>query len=99
MNHGGAENGNLKATYDQLNEHGIPRDQIRPAIEQAIALGFVRRTSARVMRVAMTYRLTYYGTISDAVAVTATDDWKRLDEQSVKAAKQKSRGTRNSAGT
>ena len=77
------------------------RDQICPAIEQAIALGFVRRTSPRVMRVPMTYRLTYHGTIDDSIALGPTNDWQKHDEESAKAAKKKVRMKRknNSAGT
>jgi hypothetical protein len=102
MDHGGAENGNLMATYDQLEAHGISRDQICPAIEQAIALGFVKRTSPRVMRVAMTYRLTYYGTITgDGLALQPSNDWKKYNEESAVAAKKKARRDRkkNSTGT
>ena len=102
MSHGGVENGNLMATYDQLHQYGISRDQICPAIEQTIALGFVRRTSPRVERVPMTYRLTYHGTISDdGLALQPSNEWKSLDEKSAKVAKEKARRKRkkNSAGT
>ncbi len=42
MNHVGTENGNLKATYDQLVAHGLTRSEIRVAIEEAKFLGLIR---------------------------------------------------------
>jgi len=38
-NHAGTENGNLKATYKQLNEYGLSKNLIPDAIEEAEFLG------------------------------------------------------------
>ena len=40
--HAGRENGNLKAPYDQLEAHGIPRRCIHDAIDEAVWLGLIR---------------------------------------------------------
>ncbi len=42
MNHAGRENGNLKATYDQLVASGMTRGLLRAAIEEAEFLGLLR---------------------------------------------------------
>lgn len=42
MAHGGNENGNLLATYDQLEDFGIGRRLISPAIKEAERLGLVK---------------------------------------------------------
>ena len=39
--HGGAENGKLIVTYDQLVEWGVDRKAIAPAIRELTALGFL----------------------------------------------------------
>ena len=58
MRHGGRANGFLKATYDQLEAHGIGRRLIRPAIAEAEAAGFVECHRGG-MRVATLYGLTW----------------------------------------
>ena len=42
MNHAGTENGNLKATHEQLRIYGLGANSIRDAIEEAEFLGLVR---------------------------------------------------------
>jgi hypothetical protein len=42
MNHAGTENGNLKATHEQLRIYGLGANSIRAAIEEAEFLGLVR---------------------------------------------------------
>ncbi len=42
MSHAGTENGNLKATYDQLVAFGLTRSAIRAATEEAEFLGLIR---------------------------------------------------------
>lgn len=73
------ENGRLKAPYDQLVAWGLTRECIPAAIEAAIAAGLVRRTGPRILRVATTYRLTFYATVNDGVAIPPTNEWKRAD--------------------
>jgi hypothetical protein len=41
MNRGGAENGDLQATYDQFEAYGVDRKAIGPAIRELTALGFL----------------------------------------------------------
>src|SRR5271169_793900 len=66
-NHAGRENGRLAATYDQLEQAGIRRERILPAIEEAIGRGLIERTvkgglfGSPVKRTASRYRLTWYG--------------------------------------
>ena len=79
-NHAGLENGNLVATHKQLRDYGLTGDEIRPAIEEAQFLGFLRYE--RGGRWAGTnrpsrFRLTFY---ADREGTPATNDWKRLDE-------------------
>lgn len=87
MAHGGKENGNLAAPYDQLQAWGIGRRLIRPTIEEAEALGLiaVRRGGKRnaVEDHVSRYRLTFYP--SRIVPVDGlphweapTDEWKRI---------------------
>ena len=40
-NHAALENGNLKATYDQLAAYGLTRCHIAAAIDDAVALGLL----------------------------------------------------------
>ena len=58
MNHGGQENGKLKAPNKQLYEWGIGRRHVAGAIREAEALGFVA-VHRGGMRVATTYALTW----------------------------------------
>jgi hypothetical protein len=58
MNHGGKENGLLKAPYRQLEEFGIGKNQIGDAICEAHNLGLVDCHHGG-MRVATTYALTW----------------------------------------
>jgi hypothetical protein len=43
--HGGADNGELPVTYDQLVEYGVHRHAIAPAIRELVALGFIQITA------------------------------------------------------
>ena len=45
--HAELENGNLRATYDQLAEHGLTRSEIKAAILEAGFLGLVKRRRTR----------------------------------------------------
>jgi hypothetical protein len=62
--HGGAENGELPVTYDDIEKYGLHRRQIAPALRELVALGFVevtKRGSAgnAEFRAPSLYRLTY----------------------------------------
>jgi hypothetical protein len=64
MRHGGAENGRLVCTYDDLAKWGLRRASVALAIRQAVGLGFLEVTragykSAAEFRVTSLYRLTY----------------------------------------
>ena len=76
-NHAGMENGNLKATYDQLEEYGLTRSKIRSAILEAGFLGLVKVTQHggrwAGTNQPSSYRLTFY---ADSVGAPATNEWK-----------------------
>ncbi len=85
MNHAGTENGDLKATYDQLVAWGLTRSEIQPAIEEAEFLGLLR--CDRGGRWAgtnkpSTYRLTY---LADREGNPPTNEWKRVSQEQIEA--------------
>jgi hypothetical protein len=45
--HGGTENGNLKAPYDMLQARGMRRETILDAVFEAAALGIVHQLTDR----------------------------------------------------
>ncbi len=84
MAHAGTENGHLMATYDQLAEFGVPRSEIRGAIEELEFLGLIRWE--RGGRWAGTnqpskFRLTYY---ADRNHNSATNEWKGKTEEAIR---------------
>ena len=82
------ENGNLKATYDQLKEWGLTRSQIRPAIEEADFLGlvrFVRGGRWAGSNQPSTYRLTFW---ADREGNAPTNDWKGKTPEAIETWKQ-----------
>ena len=89
QNHAGTENGNLKATYDQLVEYGLTRSKIYSAVCEAGFLGL-----AKVMEPGgrwawtnqpSTYRLTFYPDMNYA---PATNEWKRKTAEAIREWKQ-----------
>ena len=88
MNHAATENGNLKATYDQLVAHGLTRSEIRTAIEEAKFLGLIRfKRGGRWASTNQpsTYRLTF---LADRDGNPPTNDWKGKAEYNISAWKQ-----------
>lgn len=84
MNHAGQENGNLKATYDQLVKYGLSRSKISEAIEEAEYLGLLK--CQRGGRWAdtnqpSTYRLTY---LPSRDIKPPTNEWKRKTAEQIK---------------
>jgi hypothetical protein len=78
--HGGAENGKLPVTYDDFVRYGIHRHAVRPAIREAVALGFIKiRQNGRAgnadFRRPNIFELTYLRT-----QIGATDDWAKIAE-------------------
>jgi len=77
--HAGMENGNLKATYDQLETRGLQRKSVLKVVIEAEALGIVQASRGQrsygSKRAPSTYRLTWYGT-PDGLA--ATHEWKAI---------------------
>ncbi len=77
--HGGMDNGTLPCTFDHLEEYGIDRHSIAPAIRECVALGFVEITerggagNAEHKHPSL-YRLTYRHTN----AAEPTHEWKRI---------------------
>ena len=77
--HSGMENGNLKATYDQLEARGVRRKIILDVVVEAEALGVAQASRGQRSygsRIApSTYRLTWYGTPD---GLMATHEWKAI---------------------
>jgi len=77
--HGGLENGNLKAPYDTLQARGMRRGTILNAILEAKALGIVDPTrgvrSYGSRKAPSQYRLTWLGTPD---GLTPTNEWKAI---------------------
>jgi hypothetical protein len=73
--HGGTDNGELPATYDDFVSYGIHRHAIAPAIRECVALGFLEvtepgRAGNAEWRRPNLFRLTY----------RHTDNWKPTNE-------------------
>jgi hypothetical protein len=77
--HGGMENGNLKATYDQIEARGVRRKIVLKLVVEAEALGIAQakrgQRSYGSRMAPSTYRLTWYGTPD---GLMATHDWKAI---------------------
>lgn len=88
MAHAGTENGNLKATYDQLVAFGLTRSAIRAATEEAEFLGLIRfKRGGRWVGTNQpsTYRLTF---LPDRDSNPPTNEWKGKTERAISAWKQ-----------
>lgn len=109
-NHGGRENGNLKATYDQLDKYGLTRSEISYAILEAGFLGLVKVTFeggryAGNNQPSM-YQLMFYAGINGSpaankwksVTVKAIKEWKK-DQSDKKKMRKKRRKKQNSSAT
>ncbi len=91
MNHAGTENGNLKATYDQLVAYGLTRSEIRAATEEAEFLGLLRfQRGGRWAGTNQpsTYHLTF---LADRDGNPPTNDWKGKTEEQISTWKQERR--------
>jgi hypothetical protein len=79
-NHGGAENGNLKAPYDQLQTRGLRLATILDVVVEARALGIAHsvrgQRSYGLRRSPSVYRLTWLGTPQNGL--TATNEWRAI---------------------
>jgi hypothetical protein len=77
--HGGAENGNLKAPYDQLQARGIRREVVLDIVFESQALGIAEATRGQrsygSRRAPSVYRLTWLGTPD---GLTPTNEWKSI---------------------
>jgi hypothetical protein len=77
--HGGMENGDLKATYNQLEARGVRRKIVLKLVLEAEALGIAKaergQRSYGSRMAPSTYRLTWYGTPD---GLMATHDWKAI---------------------
>lgn len=91
MAHAGTENGALMATYDQMIAGGLPRRLIAGAIRELENLGLIRAERGGIcggQRNATRFRLTFYATKDGQ---PATNDWKGITSDRVKAAKAEAR--------
>lgn len=92
MNHAGQENGNLIATYKQLEAFGINRRYIPKAIERLERRGLIRvdRGARKSLnesfpnRFALTYLIAkkYYPESNTCSYLTPSDEWKRYKNKS-----------------
>jgi hypothetical protein len=83
MHHVGQANGELPVTFDNLEEYGVHRHGIAPAIRELEALGFIEitrrgRAGNADQRKASTFRLTYLRSGKRDSWVDPTDEWKRF---------------------
>lgn len=80
MAHGGAENGALPVTYDDLKAWGVRRNSIAPTIAEAAALGLITHQPGRAAHVAgrghpQTFRLAW---LPDRDGGPALEGWRRF---------------------
>lgn len=83
-NHAGFENGNLKATYDQLVEYGLKRRLISAAVSEGEFLGLIRCERGgrwADTNLPSTYRLTFY---ADGNRSPATNEWKGKTAEAIR---------------
>ncbi len=79
MSHGGAENGNLGATYAQIEIWGVTAADVRKGLAELYVTGFVRQTAQGCFtiggKVLSRYALTWLPTGRGKAAVPPTHDW------------------------
>jgi hypothetical protein len=78
MAHAGTENGNLKCTFSNFEEHGIRRSSIAGSIRRLEALGLIRvvergRITKAEFKFPSIYRLTFI-----QGNIPATNEWKQI---------------------
>lgn len=94
MSHAGTENGNLIATHDQFLTFGISSNQIKPAVDELVFLGFIRcerggRWAGR--NTPSRYRLTWLG---DSSGAAPTNEWHGVSVEQIEAWKKQRRELR-----
>jgi hypothetical protein len=87
--HGGKENGHLPVTYDDFERYGIHRHAIRPAIQEAVALGFLEitkqgRAGNAEFRSPNVFRLTFRPA-KGSYGNDGTHEWRLIDETSARS--------------
>jgi phytoene dehydrogenase-like protein len=90
--HGGKDNGRLPVTYDDFESYGIDRHAIRPAIREAVALGFLEitrpgRAGNAEFRTPNLFRLTYRA--AKGVPGDGSHEWRRIDSKDAAVSIQK----------
>jgi hypothetical protein len=94
MSHAGTENGNLKATHEQLRAFGLSANLIRDAIEEALFLGlidFERGGRWAGTNQPSVFRLTF---LADRNNNSPTNEWKSQTKEEIdtwRAARQTAR--------
>lgn len=92
---GGARNGELLATYDQLAAFGLLRRTILSTIDEAEALGLVEVRAgfrgAKGVAAANRYRLTYTASLATDINgaeyyIEATNEWRKITAEAAAAA-------------
>jgi phytoene dehydrogenase-like protein len=83
--HGGKENGHLPVTYDDFERFGVHRHAIRPAIQEAVALGFLEitrqgRAGNAEFRSPNYFRLTFRPA-KGSYGNDGTHEWRQIDEK------------------
>ena len=91
LRHGGTENGRLVCPYSDFESARVSRNLIADALDELSAMGFVQVTRGRAgdgTPHANRYRLTFTGS-SDGLP--ATNEWKSVTKEQVKAWRQSGR--------
>lgn len=85
MSHGGAENGSLGATYEQLERWGVTAADVRKGYAELYACGFVRQTAQGYFaiggRMPSRYALTWLPSGLGPRASPATHEWLTVIER------------------
>ena len=83
MNHAGTENGNLKATHQQLRAYGLSANSIRNSIEEAVFLGLIRHVRGgrwAGSNQPSSFRITF---LPDRDGNPPTNEWKSVTEEQI----------------
>jgi hypothetical protein len=96
--HGGVENGKLPVEYDDFVSYGIRRHDIKSAIDEAVALGFLEvtekgRAGNAAWRRPNKFRLTYKP--AKGMHGDGTHEWRKITtKEQAKALAKEARGTK-----
>ena len=98
MAHGGAENGALPVTYDDLSSWGIRLNSVAPSIAEAVALGLIEHHPGRAAHIAgkghaQLFRLSWLPTCEGEPALTRWQAFASLEDAQATAKAARAQGT------